>query len=47
MNVRQECADAKSIGISTHIRPDGDAIGSTMALYLYLKKIFPKKISSA
>ncbi len=43
MNVRQECADAKSIGISAHIRPDGDAIGSTMALYLYLKKIFPEK----
>lgn len=43
MNIYKECVDAKSIGISAHIRPDGDAIGSTMALYLYLKKIFPKK----
>lgn len=31
--------DAKTIGISGHIRPDGDCTGSTMALYLYLKKI--------
>jgi len=30
---------AKTIGISGHIRPDGDCTGSTMALYLYLKKI--------
>ena len=30
---------AQSIGISGHIRPDGDCTGSTMALYLYLKKI--------
>lgn len=42
MNLLQECADAKRIGISAHIRPDGDAVGSTMALYLYLKKLLPK-----
>ncbi|MBQ9134929.1 MAG: bifunctional oligoribonuclease/PAP phosphatase NrnA [Lachnospiraceae bacterium] len=38
MNLLKECEGAKTIGISAHIRPDGDAIGSTMALYLYLKK---------
>ncbi len=38
MDLRKECAGAGTIGISAHIRPDGDAIGSTMALYLYLKK---------
>lgn len=30
--------DAKTIGIGGHIRPDGDCVGSCMALYLYLKK---------
>ncbi len=41
MNLLKECEGAKTIGISAHIRPDGDAVGSTMALYLYLKKVFP------
>lgn len=35
--------DAKTIGITGHIRPDGDCVGSTMAMYLYLKKTFPQK----
>lgn len=38
MDLLKECAGAKTIGISAHIRPDGDAVGSSMALYLYLKK---------
>ena len=42
MNILRECEGAKAIGISAHIRPDGDAIGSTMALYLYLKKKMPE-----
>ena len=42
MNLIQECCGAKKVGISAHIRPDGDAIGSSMALYLYLKKALPK-----
>ena len=33
--------DAKTIGISGHIRPDGDCIGACMALYQYLKKKRP------
>lgn len=41
MNLLKECEGVKTIGISAHIRPDGDAIGSTMALYLYLKKAVP------
>ncbi|MFV0528041.1 MAG: DHH family phosphoesterase [Lachnospiraceae bacterium] len=32
----------KSIGIAGHVRPDGDSIGSCMALYLYLKKNYPQ-----
>lgn len=39
----KECKDAKTIGIGGHIRPDGDCVGSCMGLYLYLKKVFPKK----
>ena len=35
--------DAKTIGISGHIRPDGDCVGSTMAMYMYLTKVFAGK----
>lgn len=33
------CQDAKTIGISGHNRPDGDCVGATTALYMYLKKV--------
>ena len=39
----KECESAGTIGISGHIRPDGDCVGSCMGLYLYLKKVFPEK----
>ena len=39
MRLTEIIKDAATIGISGHIRPDGDCTGSTMALYLYLKKI--------
>lgn len=42
LNLLQECEGAKTIGISGHIRPDGDCVGSCMALYLYLRKAFPE-----
>lgn len=35
--------DVKTIGISGHIRPDGDCVGSCMAMYMYLRKMFPGK----
>jgi len=35
---KQAIESAKNIVITCHKGPDGDAIGSTMALYLYLKK---------
>ena len=41
MNIYEEVKDAKTIGISGHIRPDGDCVGSIMGLYLYLKKVCP------
>lgn len=37
------CKDAQKIGISGHIAPDGDCIGSTCGMRQFLKKIFPDK----
>ena len=37
-----ELKGAKSIGISGHIKPDGDCIGSCLSLMLYLKKVMPE-----
>ena len=42
MKIIDEVRDAKTIGISGHVRPDGDCIGSVMGLYLYLKKVLPE-----
>lgn len=42
MKIIEEVKDAKTIGISGHIRPDGDCVGSVMGLYLYLKKELPE-----
>ena len=41
MKIIEEVKEAKTIGISGHIRPDGDCVGSVMSLYLYLKKELP------
>lgn len=41
MNLLAECKEAARIGISGHIRPDGDCVGSCLALYLYLRKCLP------
>lgn len=43
MNLCNELKDAKTIGIGGHLRPDGDCIGSTMALFNYIRKNFPDK----
>lgn len=43
MKIEEVVKDAKTIGISGHIRPDGDCVGACMALYLYLEKVFPEK----
>lgn len=34
--------NAKTIGISGHTRPDGDCVGATLGLYLYLRKFLPE-----
>lgn len=42
IDIVAECLGAKTIGISGHIKPDGDCIGATLALSLYLKKRLPE-----
>ncbi len=44
MKLLQECKGAKRIGISGHVRPDGDCIGSCLAIYQYLKKHLPQDV---
>ena len=34
--------NAKTIGISGHVRPDGDCIGSTLAMYNYIRDYYPQ-----
>ena len=41
LDILKECEGAKRIGISGHVRPDGDCVGACLALYLYLKKCLP------
>lgn len=38
----EECKGARTIFISGHVRPDGDCVGSCLAMYLYLKKALPE-----
>ena len=42
MELLKECMGTERIGISGHIRPDGDCVGSCLGLYLYLKKSLPQ-----
>ncbi len=41
MKINQLIGSAKTIGITSHVRPDGDAIGSSLGMYLYIKKNYP------
>jgi len=41
INLIELCKDAKTVGITGHIKPDGDCVGSTLALYQYLSKMLP------
>ena len=42
-NIIEWIGNARTVGISGHIRPDGDCIGACLALYAYLKKECPDK----
>ncbi len=41
VDLLEQCSGASRIAISAHIRPDGDAVCSCMALYYYLRKQLP------
>ena len=40
-NISEVLEQVKTMAISGHIRPDGDCVGSCMALYLYIKEWYP------
>lgn len=42
MNLTLELANAKKVGITGHVRPDGDCVGSVMALYNYITINMPE-----
>ena len=39
--ILEELGSRDTIAIGGHVRPDGDCVGSCMALYLYIRKYFP------
>lgn len=41
IDIVKECEGAKVIGITGHIKPDGDCLGATLALSRYLRKRLP------
>jgi len=41
MRIEEVIGNAQTIGITGHVRPDGDCVGSCMGMYLYLKKVYP------
>lgn len=41
MDILKECENAKRIGISGHVRPDGDCVGSCLSMWQYLTKNLP------
>ena len=42
LDLLEECRDAGRIGISGHVRPDGDCVGSCLAVYNYITTWFPE-----
>lgn len=43
LDLDKKLCEAQSVAILGHIRPDGDCIGSCMALYNYIATYFPQK----
>lgn len=41
LDLLEECKDAERIGISGHVRPDGDCVGACLGLWQYLVKCLP------
>ena len=45
-NIAEILEGVKTMGIGGHVRPDGDCVGSCMALYLYIRNYFPDNAGS-
>lgn len=43
IDIFKECMMAERIAITGHSNPDGDCVGSTMALWQMLRRMYPKK----
>jgi len=43
LNLFDEINNANTIAVSGHVRPDGDCVGSTLAIYNYVKEVFVEK----
>ncbi len=41
INLAEELKNVKTAAIAGHVRPDGDAIGACLAIYLYLQENYP------
>ncbi len=41
-NISEVLEGVKTVGIGGHVRPDGDCVGSCMALYLYIREYYPQ-----
>ena len=42
MRLDEKLAGVSSVGISGHVRPDGDCAGSTLAVYNYIRTYYPE-----
>ena len=42
INLEAKLSGITSVGISGHVRPDGDCVGSTMAVYNYIVTYHPE-----
>lgn len=42
INLDEQLKDVRTAAIAGHVRPDGDAFGSCMGMYLFLKKYYPQ-----
>ncbi len=42
MQLDEHIEGAKSIGIAGHVNPDGDSVGSTLAVYNYIRTYYPE-----
>ena len=42
MKLEEQLYDVKRVAIAGHVKPDGDCVGSTLAVYNYIRKYHPE-----